>query len=419
MYLTITPTTHRRFILGRQGLWPGRRWSGKEGTAQALHATEAVQIDPVSVVAQSHNIVLWGRVLNYKPPYILELAYEERRFFDYGGALYFYPMEELPYWRTRMAWSRENGRWSTFLKDNPLLLQQVHQELRDRGPLRNRDLDGKKVDAYRSSKDTGVAMYALWISGELMTHGRHGKERIYDFSENIAPAHLLVPKTTEESERYFLRKAIAQKGLIDARSFRGAWQELRHMRTTPKEAQAKIGQMIADGDISPVTIEGRSETYYHLAEDRPMLEELTSGRVPKAWQPLGPTSEEEVVFLSPLEYVSARGRAAKLFDFNYIWEIYKPKEKRVYGPYTMPILYGDRLVGRIDTKHDRPGKTWVINGLWLEDWFEPDQDFAHALTRGVNRFASFLGTMKIDKLNVRINFNSTFPFHKHFQIDVF
>lgn len=395
--LTITPTTQRQFILGRQGLWPGRRWAGKEGAAQALKTTEAVQIDPVSVVAQSHNIVLWGRVLDYRPQTILDLAYAERRFFDYGGALYFYPLEELPYWRPRMVWSRDHGRWSTFLQENPQLLQQVRQELRDRGPLRNRDLDGNKVTAYRSSKDTGIALYALWIAGELMTHGRHGKERIYDFSENIVPSHLLTSKTKAESERYFLRKAIAQWGLIDARTLRSTWQGLRHIKTTQPEAQIKIDQMIAAGELAALTVEGGKGTFYYLPQDGPLLEDLTNGRIPHTWQPLGPTTDNEVIFLSPLEYVSARGRAAKLFDFDYIWEIYKPQAKRVYGPYTMPILYGDRLVGRIDSRHDRASSTLVINGLWLEEWFKTGEAFATALNKGLARFASFLGAAQIDK----------------------
>ena len=390
MINTISPTIQRRFILGRQGLWPGRRWAGKAGTAQALRQAEAVQIDPVSVVAQSHDIVLWGRVLDYQPEQLLSSAYEERKFFDYGGALYFYPMEELPYWRMRMAQHKQNGRWSQFIKDNAALLDQVRQELRQRGPLRNRDVSGNKVTAYRSSKDTGVALYVMWISGELMTYGRHGKERIYDFAENIAPPYWQYTNSDEEAESYFLRKAIAQQGLITARDFRNAWKNIRDSAVHINEAQAKLDEMVVASQIKAINIEGNKETHYHLAEDDAHLEALKNGNIPLAWQPLGPTTEEEVTFLSPLEYVSARRRALKLFDFDYIWEIYKPVEKRVYGPYTMPILYGDRLVGRMDSRHDRANQTLIINGLWLESWFKPDKAFAEALTRGISRFTTFL-----------------------------
>ena len=97
--------------------------------------------------------------------------------------------------------------------------------------------------------------------------------------------------------------------------------------------------------------------------------------MPAAWAPLETTTEEEATFLSPLDPVSARGRAKPLFGFDYIWEVYKPVEKRSFGYYTMPILWGDRLVGRFDPKLDRTTGTLVINGLWLED------DGARARTR--------------------------------------
>jgi hypothetical protein len=79
---SISTVVRRRYILGKQGLWPGRRWTGKEGTAEALRAVEAVQMDPVSVIAQSHHIVLWGRVSGYQAEYLDNVAYKECRFFD-------------------------------------------------------------------------------------------------------------------------------------------------------------------------------------------------------------------------------------------------------------------------------------------------------------------------------------------------
>jgi len=95
-------TTIRRFVLGRQGLWPGRRWVGQAGTAQAIQAIEAVQVDPLNVVARSHDITLWSRVLDYQPEILSDLMYHDRQFFEYGGSLFIYPIHELPYWRVHM-----------------------------------------------------------------------------------------------------------------------------------------------------------------------------------------------------------------------------------------------------------------------------------------------------------------------------
>lgn len=95
--LTLSRRTVRRFVLGRQGLWPGRRWTGRDGVAQAILTSEAVQLDPLQIVARSQDITLHSRVQAYQPEHLHHVAYQERRFFDYGGCLYLYPMPELPF----------------------------------------------------------------------------------------------------------------------------------------------------------------------------------------------------------------------------------------------------------------------------------------------------------------------------------
>jgi uncharacterized protein YcaQ len=378
-------------------LWPGRRWTGKAGAAQALREVEAVQIDPVSIVAQSHDIVLWGRVIDYRPEHLNSLLYEERKFFDYGGGLMIYPMDELPYWRVVMERRKLEKRWAEFAEANPALLDRVKQELRERGPLRNRDLDGRQMDHYRASKDTGVALYFLWLTGELMTHSRQGKERVYDFLDNVAPESVRQPAADEEAENFFARKAIAHRGLVDARTFRNMWKGLIERPVDAKEAQSKLAELVESRQAATVRIEGHKEPHYILASDASILKELQSGKTPRAWQPLETTTGEEVIFLSPLETISARGRAGLLFDFDYIWEIYKPAAERKWGPYTMPILYDDRLVARLDAKLDRQSQELLINGFWLERWFKPDDAFAAAFVHGLLRFARFLNA---ERLNV-------------------
>jgi uncharacterized protein YcaQ len=283
---------------------------------------------------------------------------------------------------------------------HPALLDEVRAELRSRGPLRGREFDGKKVQSYRSSKDTGLALYALWITGELMTHGRHGRERIYGFTEDIAPAELQYTASAADAAAYFLRKGLAEQGLSSARAVRALLRDVRGTAVDLKEAQALLADMLAAGEVGAAQMEGQQEPLYYLAGDRPLLEALLHDQTPTAWQPLGPSTAEEVTFLSPLERVSARGRARELFDFDYIWEIYKPEAQRVYGPYTLPILYGDRLVGRVDGRLDRPRRTLVLNGLWLEEWFAPDEAFADALRCGLARLGEMLGAEEIDRSGV-------------------
>ncbi|HQU36563.1 MAG TPA: crosslink repair DNA glycosylase YcaQ family protein, partial [Anaerolineales bacterium] len=186
--INISQQTARRFVLGRQGLWPGRRWRGKKGTADAINACEAVQLDPLNVIARSQDIVLHSRVLDYKPDYLYDVAYKQRKFFDYGGWLAMYPMSDLPYWRTHMNRRSRDKRIEGFVLNHKKLFNDVRAELRKRGPLGNRDFEGNRIGLwnYRGRKDTALAMFDMWLSGVLMMHHRDGFSRVYYFRENIA-----------------------------------------------------------------------------------------------------------------------------------------------------------------------------------------------------------------------------------------
>ncbi len=127
-----------------------------------------------------------------------------------------------------------------------------------------------------------------------------------------------------------------------------------------------------------------------------MLESLEKGKVPKGWKPKETTTLEEVTFLSPLDIVSARGRAKRLFDFEYKWEVYTPVHLRRWGYYVLPILYGDDLVARLDLKLDRTTNVLEIKGYWNEaDAPVKEVEFANALARGLLRFAKFLNVQKV------------------------
>lgn len=134
-----------------------------------------------------------------------------------------------------------------------------------------------------------------------------------------------------------------------------------------------------------------------LTDDATLLSAVNDGHAPDIWQPLDTTTQDEVVFLAPLETVSAGGRARKFFGFDYIWEVYKPATKRRWGYYTLPILYGDQLVARLDSKLDRDTQTLVLNGFWLEkEQTGKDAQFAEALARGLRRLAEFVKARSVD-----------------------
>jgi len=155
--------------------------------------------------------------------------------------------------------------------------------------------------------------------------------------------------------------------------------------------------MVQQGELAAIKVEGSKERGFVMSTDMPILSTLEAGSIPDVWRPPTTTTDDEVVFLAPLDIVSTRGRASQLFDFEYLWEVYKPAAKRRWGYYTLPILYGDRLVARLDPKLDRATATLLINGFWLEE-YAPVEDpmFAAALARGLIRFAEFLEAPRVD-----------------------
>lgn len=397
--VTISKTTARRFVLGRQGLWPGRRWSGLQGTAEALGAVEAVQVDPLNVIARSHDLVLHSRVLDYRPEHLQHWLYRERAFFEYGGVLFIYPIEELPYWRLPMRRRHEEGRWANLAREHPELIDQVRSELKERGPLGNRDLTGNRRvnNNYRGRKDTSLALYCLWITGETLIQDRQGFQRLYDFYDGSIPPELRDPAPDEEAEDFFARKLLSFYGLAGTRRWKDSLAGHLQQNITIAEGETRMKALVQQGAAVPVQVEGSRGVKYALREDLPLLEMLEAGEVPQAWQPLDTTTLEETVFLAPLDIVSARGRAAGLFDFDYVWEVYKPADQRRWGYYTLPILYGDRLAARMDPRLDNDTGTLQVNGFWVEETTSLDDPaFTRALANGLVRLTGFAGAERIN-----------------------
>ncbi len=400
--LTINIDTARCFILGKQGLWPGRRWRGLEGTEQAMRAMEYLQLDPLQIIARSHDIKLHSRVLDYTPGMWEDLAYRQRKFFDWGGWLAARPMEELPHWRVVMRREREsNSRIRDMANDHADAIVEMRAILRERGTVSNRDFQmaaRTRTQSYRGRKDSALALYYLWRTGEVMTHHRERFERVYALTETVAPAHLIRESDEAEADRFLIKKEVSFSGLARLKRVGDSF-----LRGVPFDKAKQIREaMVADGEIIEVQVEGWKEMRCALGSDAALLHDVSAGRVPEAWTPLETSTAEEVVFLAPLDQVSARGRAKVLFDFDYVWEVYKPEHQRKFGYYTLPILWGDRLVARFDSKFDRTTSTFVILGLWLEDdALGEDEAFAEASARGFARFVTFLGASKLDAAAIR------------------
>ncbi len=170
---------------------------------------------------------------------------------------------------------------------------------------------------------------------------------------------------------------------------------------TTRDLRAIERELVESGEVVVVDVEGWKGSQFVLARDLNLLVDVANARVPKGWKPIGPTTEDEVTLLSPLDPVLGRRRAKLLFDFEYRWEIYKKQELVQFGRYTMPILWGERFAGRIDPRLDRVSNTLVVNGIWLEDATDGRRpEFLDALREGVRSLMLFLGADRVDATTV-------------------
>lgn len=273
--LKINIDTARRFILGKQGLWPGRRWRGIEGTEQTMRAMEYVQLDPLQIIARSHDIMLHSRVLDYTLGMWEDLAYQQRKFFDWGGWLAVRPMGELPHWRVVMRRERDgdsgDSRIHRMARDHADVIVEMRSLLRERGTVSNRDFDmatRTRTQSYRGRKDSALALYYLWRTGEVMTHHRENFERVYALTETVAPAHLIYESDEAEADPFLIKKEVSFSGLSRLNRVADSF----HGRGEPDRAAKKLlGAMLADGEIIEVQVEGWKAVHYALGSDVALL----------------------------------------------------------------------------------------------------------------------------------------------------
>ncbi len=349
---TISKEAARRFLITKQGFHQGKE---KTGTLKAIKRLECVQIDPVSVVHRNHHLVLHSRVSDYEPSYLDALLYKDRAVFEYWcNAKSIIPMEEFRYFRYRMQNYMEfhspfYERLKVKQKELKGAISHVLSTIKADGPLCAQDF--KRKEKVESKTVKGI-LNLLWDCGEVMIHHVEGNRRYYDLAEHTLPKDVSIEvPSREEYNLFMIRKYMRAYGFVDVRDWRFGWLSLK-----ASQRKLVVEEMVKDGKVYLVKIEGVKHIYYVLEEYLNTLETIEDSLL-----------EEKIHFIAPLDNLLWNRRMiSEVFDFVYTWEIYKIPEKRQFGYYVLPILYGTRFVGRIDPKLDRASKTMIVNSLLLE-----------------------------------------------------
>jgi len=308
------------------------------GVLQTVRQLGFLQIDPISTVAPPQRLVLWSRLGPYDPGELDRLLWKERKLFEWSA--FIWPIEDFPLIRARMR--RRRGtytyekRGAEFLRTNARFKRHLLRELESRGPLPSREIEADLMVSrdphdWWGSRKVSLMLELLEGRGVVAVAGRQGKQRLWDLAERWYPEAESIP-----------------------------WPEAR--RQLEEKRRRSLGVRYEKGEWQA----------HPNAEDGPIRKRVT--------------------FLSPFDrLIHDRDRAEALWDYRYRLEMYVPKAKREYGYYVLPILRGDRLIGRIDPVLDRKTGVLKVNSVHWEPDVKPV-----SLQRPLRDLAKFIGAGSID-----------------------
>jgi uncharacterized protein len=366
----VSAAVARRFLVLRHLLAPPRSLPARrESVLKVVERLGSLQFDPLEVAGRNHDLVVLARVAGYRREWTDHWLYEDRRLYEtYNKSLSIVPLAELPLYR--YVWDRARRRHdATAFDDHAPLVEELLGRIRDGGSLLPRDVGAREaIDWYwRPTNQVRAILEALAEVGTIGIARREGNLRVYDLAERLFPAEILVERrTVEEQQAHRLLSRYRGNGLLGASGNQELW--VGGLGYAADRAAVRAA-LVEAGRLLPVQVEGLRGERFIVAEDAAHLDraeaEHRAGTSPSGADP-------GVTFLAPLDpLVWDRDLLRRLFDFDYVWEVYVPAAKRRWGYYVLPILYGDRLVGRIEPRIERRAGTLRIAGVWWQPGFDP------------------------------------------------
>jgi uncharacterized protein YcaQ len=386
MPMKISLKTVRRAALNSQ-LLDGRLElpRGKEGVARTIEHLGYVQIDTISVVERAHHHTLWSRRPDYSPLMLDELQAKDRRIFEYWGhAASYLPMKDYRFYLPKMRNISGSHSWfSQVLEKHGHLMEPMLKRIREEGPLGSKDFKappGKKRGSWWDWKPAKLALEMLFWRGDLMVTRRDKFQRIYDLTERVLPegTDTTLPGK-EELGSFFIKRALGSLGIAREKEI------FEYIHGTGKKTMSEaLGGLVDAKEVVPLEIdqlEGR--TYFALTRNVEEFESLKGKR-------------RLLHILSPFDnHVIQRVRTKELYGFDYVLECYLPEKKRRYGYFCLPLLWGDRFVGRLDSKADRKKRVLIIKKLTFEPEFDDFDSHLLPLSRKLRELARFNGCERI------------------------
>jgi uncharacterized protein YcaQ len=387
--LQLDPRAARHLALNAQRLAGPRLPATSDGLLEVARAIRCIQLDAVGIVgAPTQLLVPFSRIGPYDRVLLDRLSFEDRSLFHYfAHAASLVLTEDFPIHAGSMRPYRDRTdtwglRIQSWMEENQDLRDQILEQIGTRGPLRSRDFPNTARTDWRSSgwtegRSVNRMLDFLWVEGVLTVAGRIGQERLWDLSERWFPEWTPRERLTpEERSDRAVQHSLRALGVATARHVSQYFLRA-HQRGRFHDLPGSLARLAASGAVLPAKVTGWKGDWYFHRDSLPLLD--------AAWQP-------STVLLSPFDNLIAdRDRTRQLFDFDYTIEIYVPAAKRKRGYYAMPILAGDRIIGTVDPRYDRPSRALIVNRVALE----PGEKFTAPARAAVADLARFVGAERV------------------------
>jgi uncharacterized protein len=372
---TVSLAALRRFVVARQGYAARSRNATAKDVEHEIRRLTAVQLDSISTVDRAHRITLATRIGRFDERVVSRLLAAGRIFEYWAHEACLVPIEDFPMHRWRMHVFATAHPWrGNVLEREPVLTQHVLDELATKGPLPSRHFEGKGSGGMWNWKPAKVVLEALHSGGRVVIAGRENFQRLYALPEQILPPEVLnggPPPTREEFARWATLRAVEARGALTEKAVAEMWR--------------------LKGGVAGI----RPHADHWIAEGKLRRLEVADGGAPvlvPAKEPQG--TLPPAVLLSPFDnLVWDRDYLARVFGFRHVIEVYKREHERVYGYYVLPLLAGDRIVGRADLKADR------AEGVLQVRRFHPEPrvrgNVTAKLERAAARLARVLGLAEV------------------------
>ncbi|MEZ4659800.1 MAG: crosslink repair DNA glycosylase YcaQ family protein [Caldilineaceae bacterium] len=389
---TISPQTARRLAVSAQRLTGPRPKPNVEGMLELFRDLRCVQIDPIRAVERTELLVLWSRLGKFDPAVLEQLLWQDKSLFEYWAHCASIVLtEDYPIFRHQMArYIEKYPQDQAWIEANGAQRDHIYERLRTAGAQSTSDFDDLIERAWQSSgwnsnRNVGMVLMFLWLSGELAVAGRNGNKKLWHLAEEWLPHW--TPRHEMEPEA--LTYAAAQHALrsLGAGSARHIRQHF--IRSKYPHLEQVLKRLIKEGKVEPLQVVEKGQpwkdTWYIHTDQLSLLDQIEAG----AWR-------GRTVLLSPFDnLICDRVRTEQLFDFYYRIEIYVPKAKRQFGYYVLPILHGDRLIGRVDSRMERKEGRYFVDNIYAEEGAPMTKKAGRELGQTLRNLASFLGAEEV------------------------